>query len=196
MRIKIITRSRILGFQPIDVYMNWPFHFGNMTFIEYFTKYEFDKLKHPFSKWLGEDNLGNYIYTTNKLTRFTDFHPTHNIEGFFYNILLKKCVFEQSLIYFPHPICKKLCTWMPHLWTCTWFRKIQMYLMKYAHINFLEVEKWSQILQEILDEHSYIDMHHETFETILPTINEQSHEINIRSKPSNTHLTQTFQWCN
>jgi hypothetical protein len=54
-----------------------------MTFIEYFTKYEFDKLKCLFSKCHGEDNLGNYIYTTNKLIRFIDFHPAHNIEGFF-----------------------------------------------------------------------------------------------------------------
>jgi hypothetical protein len=34
MYAKIITRSRILGFHPIDVYMNWPSHFENMTYIE------------------------------------------------------------------------------------------------------------------------------------------------------------------
>ncbi len=48
---KIITISRILGFHPIDVYMNQPFHFENMTFIEYFTKYESNKLRCLSSKW-------------------------------------------------------------------------------------------------------------------------------------------------
>jgi hypothetical protein len=97
MHIKIITISRILGFHPIDVYMNRPFHFENMTFIEYFTKYESNKLKCLSSKCHGEDNLGNSIYTTNKLTRFIDFHPTHNIEGFFYNILLQNVCFWREL---------------------------------------------------------------------------------------------------
>jgi hypothetical protein len=34
MHVKIITRSRILEFHPINVYMNRPFHFENITFIE------------------------------------------------------------------------------------------------------------------------------------------------------------------
>jgi hypothetical protein len=34
MYAKIITRSRILEFHPIDVYMNQPSHFENMTYIE------------------------------------------------------------------------------------------------------------------------------------------------------------------
>jgi hypothetical protein len=93
MHIKMIIISRILGFHPIDVYMNRPFHFENMTFIEYFTKYESNILKRLSSKCHGEDNLGNYIYTTNKLSRFIDFHPTHNIERFVSNILLQNVCF-------------------------------------------------------------------------------------------------------
>jgi hypothetical protein len=46
----------------------------------------------------------------------------------------------------------------------------------------LEVEKRSQIFQEILEDHSYLDPYHKTLETIFPTINKQSYEINIRSK--------------
>jgi hypothetical protein len=107
MHTKIITRSRILGFHPIDVYMNQFSHFENMTFIEYFTIYKSNKLKCPSSKCNGEDNLQNYIYTTNKFTRFINFHPTHNIKGFFITYYYKMCVFKESLIYSPHPIWKK-----------------------------------------------------------------------------------------
>jgi hypothetical protein len=60
--------------------------------------------------------------------------------------------------------------------------------MKYAHKNLLEVEKWSQLLQEILENHVYLDPHHKTSQNIVDTFNEQSHEINIRSKP----LEHTF----
>jgi hypothetical protein len=60
--------------------------------------------------------------------------------------------------------------------------------MKYANKNLLEVEKWSQLLQEISEDHVYLDPHHKTLKTIIDTFNEQSHEINIRSKP----LEHTF----
>ncbi len=107
MHTKIITRLKILGFHPIDVYRNQSSRFENMTFIEYFTKCKSNKLKRPSSKYHGEDNLWNYIYTTNKLTRFIDFHPTHNIKGFSITYYYKMRVFKESLIYFPHPICRK-----------------------------------------------------------------------------------------
>jgi hypothetical protein len=71
-----------------------------------------------------------------------------------------------------------------------------MYLMKYGHRNLLEVEIWIQFLKKILEDHLYLDSHHKTPKTIPPTINKQSHEIDIKSNFWNTHLTQTFQWCN
>jgi type II secretory ATPase GspE/PulE/Tfp pilus assembly ATPase PilB-like protein len=39
-----------------------------------------------------------------------------------------------------------------------------------------------------LEDHPYLNLHHKTLETIPPTINEQSHEIYIGSKP----LKHTF----
>ena len=44
--------------------------------------------------------FGFYLYETSKLTRFTDFHPVHNTEGFFFNILLRNICFrdEKELI--------------------------------------------------------------------------------------------------
>jgi hypothetical protein len=105
-----------------------------MTFIEYFTKYESNKLKCLSSKCHGEDNLGNYTYTTNKLTIFIDFHPTHNIEGFFYSILLQNVCFWQKIdLLFASNLYKSyvceyhICGLVHDL------EKIQTYLMKYAH---------------------------------------------------------------
>jgi hypothetical protein len=54
--------------------------------------------------------------------------------------------------------------------------------MKYAHRNLSEVEKWNQFLENILEDHPYLNLHHKTPETISPTINKQSHEIDIKSK--------------
>jgi hypothetical protein len=147
-----------------------------MTFIEYFTKYESNKLKCPSSKCHGEDNLGNYIYTTNKLTRFIDFHPTHNIEGYFYNILLQNMCFQRKLDLLSASNLQKNYVCECHIRKLVHdLDKIQMCLMKYAHRNLLEVEKRSQRLQEILEDHPYFDLHHKTLETIPPIINKQSH---------------------
>ncbi len=95
---KLITKSRVLGFHPIDVYTNRPSQFENMTFIQYFTKFEYDKMQHPsLQHYHNQNNLRNYIFTTNTLTRFTNFHPTHNTQTFFYNVLLQKITFWNEI---------------------------------------------------------------------------------------------------
>ncbi len=67
MRTKLITKSRVLRFHLVDVYNNRPSLSISMTFIQYFTKFEYDKMQHSFSQHChDQDNLGNYIYTTNK----------------------------------------------------------------------------------------------------------------------------------
>jgi hypothetical protein len=66
MHTKLITKSKVLRFHPVDVYSNWPSHSKNMTFIQYFMKFEYDKMQHLFSQHChDQNNLGNYIYTTN-----------------------------------------------------------------------------------------------------------------------------------
>jgi hypothetical protein len=47
MRTKIITKSRVLGFHPLDVYSNWLTYFDNMNFIQYLTKFEYEKYNIP-----------------------------------------------------------------------------------------------------------------------------------------------------
>jgi hypothetical protein len=41
---KIITKLRVLGFHPLDVYNNWLTYFDNMNFIQSLTKFEYEKL--------------------------------------------------------------------------------------------------------------------------------------------------------
>ena len=102
LRTKIVTKSRVLGFHPIDVYTNRLLQFENHTFIEKFTKSETDCLHRPNIFFIGKDNLGHYIYENNKVTRFTDFHSSHSSEGFFCNILLRTICFrnENTLLSF------------------------------------------------------------------------------------------------
>jgi hypothetical protein len=44
MHTTIITKSRVLGFHPLDVYNNWLTYFDNMNFIQSLTKFEYEKL--------------------------------------------------------------------------------------------------------------------------------------------------------
>ena len=100
LRTKIVTKSKILGFHPIQAYCNRPLDFENMTFVSYFKSCETEKIQRPNGKCYGIDMFGFYLYETTKLTRFTDFHPTHNTEGIFFNILLCNVCFrdERELI--------------------------------------------------------------------------------------------------
>jgi hypothetical protein len=45
---------------------------------------------------IARDNLGYYVYTNNKLTRFTDFHPTYSPEGFSFNIIFQNICFRDE----------------------------------------------------------------------------------------------------
>ncbi len=71
-----------------------------MTFYEYFEKYELIKMVHPSFQQYGKDALSFIIYKNEKLVGFTYFHPIHNSEGFFYNVLLQKIFFcdEKNLL--------------------------------------------------------------------------------------------------
>ena len=88
LRTKIATKSRVLGFHLVDAYCNTPLDFENMTFVSYIERFEIERIQRPIGKCYGIDMFGFYMYETSKLTKLTDFHPTHNTEGFFFNIFL------------------------------------------------------------------------------------------------------------
>jgi hypothetical protein len=88
LRTKIVTSSHVLGFHPLDNYINRPRDFKNITFTDYFTKYETNCMTRRRTVAIARDSLGYLIHANNKITRFTDFHPTYSPEGFFFNIML------------------------------------------------------------------------------------------------------------
>jgi hypothetical protein len=96
LRTKIVTSSHVLGFHPMDSYTNRPIEFENFTFTEYFTKYETDRMTRGRTAAVVRNNLGYFVYTNNKITRFTDFHPTYSREGFFFNIVLQNICFRDE----------------------------------------------------------------------------------------------------
>jgi len=93
LQIKVLSKSRFLGFHPIDIYKFKPSKFEYLTFYEYFEKYELIKMVHPSFQQYEKDALSFIIYKNKKLVRFIDFHPIHNNEAFFYNVLLQKIPF-------------------------------------------------------------------------------------------------------
>jgi hypothetical protein len=80
----------------MDNYTNRPREFENFTFIEYFTKYEIDRMTRGRTSAVARDNLGYFVYTNKKITRFTNFHPTYSPKGFFFNIMLQNICFKDE----------------------------------------------------------------------------------------------------
>ncbi len=131
----------------IDVYNNQPLDFNNMTFIQYLTNFEYDKLQCPTLKCDGQDDLGNFIYKGNKLIKFTNFHPTYNIKGFFNNILLQKVSFKNENEFLFTLNFEK--NYVHECYICHFLSSLdnlQTYLLKYAHKDFFNIKRQNTII--------------------------------------------------
>lgn len=42
---------------------------------------------------VGRDQMGAYVHSASHLVRFSDYHPAHHTEGYFYNVLLDRLPF-------------------------------------------------------------------------------------------------------
>lgn len=42
---------------------------------------------------VGRGQLGNYVYASNHLVPFTNYHPAHHTEAYFYTVLLSRIPF-------------------------------------------------------------------------------------------------------
>ena len=67
LRTQMITRSRVLGFHPIDLYCNRPNEYNDMTFTDYFKRFDMEKICRRNVNSFGKDKLGFHIYETHKL---------------------------------------------------------------------------------------------------------------------------------
>ena len=78
----------------VTLYINRPSALHDVSFAEYFRKYDVRKPKAPSGpkngKLLGVDALGNKVYAlpVDRVLRFTTYHPVHNSNNFFYQVLL------------------------------------------------------------------------------------------------------------
>ena len=88
----------------VDRYAQRPSELQNVTFMDYFEQYEaFPPGKQPsddkVESLVGQTSDGRNVYKLKKraLVRFTDYHPVHQPEAFFYNVLLRHKPFRQEL---------------------------------------------------------------------------------------------------
>jgi len=97
---KMVIKSKILGFHPIDIYCAQPFDMAQYTFIKYWKQFSPQQQELKKKTCLGKDKLGFFLYKSEHLVRFTDFNPCKHVEPSFFNILLNYVVFfkEHELI--------------------------------------------------------------------------------------------------
>ena len=157
----MITRSRVLDFHPINIYCNKIHEYDDMTFTDYFKRFDMEKICRRNVTYFLKDKLGFHIYETHKITRFTDFHPIHNSEAFFFNVLLRTIPLknendflsatniEQSFIRECHN--REIISNIDN---------IQEYLLQYVHRNLINIEKQSQLLKQLLEEDPYLNPEH------------------------------------
>jgi hypothetical protein len=88
-----------LGFHPIDIYIYKPIAFQELTFIQYFKQYTHDHKLYPTYQIFEKDDIGLIIFLNKKLVWFTDFHPVHNSESFFYKYCITKKSFRGKILF-------------------------------------------------------------------------------------------------
>jgi hypothetical protein len=141
----------------------------------------FLKMLHPSFQQYGKDALCFIVYKNENLVRFTNFHPTHNSEGFFYNVLLQKIPFHyeknlnsNSNIHQSYVYECQIQNRLPNL------ESLHNFLHQYVTQNLFENEKQTQLFNKMLELHPYLDLEHNQLQNpsrsaILNLENEQCH---------------------
>jgi hypothetical protein len=88
----MVTKSKIFGFHPIDIYCAQPSNMAQYTFTKYWK--QFSPQQQELKKTcLGKEKLGFFLYKSEHLVRLRDFNPCKLVEPFFFNILLNNVAF-------------------------------------------------------------------------------------------------------
>jgi len=85
---------------------------------------------------------------------------------------------------------------MSHLWPCI---GIHFWWNMHIHINILEIEKWSQLLQELLEDNPYIDPQHVTSKLNSQKKKSLSNNFikyNLFQSHLKMYFIHTFPWWN
>ena len=107
---------------------------------------------------MGSTCLDSICTRSQKLTRFTDFHPTHNTQGFFFNILLRNFTSGDERQLLSERNANKI-----YLLECYIrglfpdVQAVQNYLSQYAHRNLIETKKHAQLLDRLLQDYPFLD---------------------------------------
>ena len=142
----------------MDNYTNRTKEFENFIFTEYFTKYKTDCMTRGRTSTVARENLGYFVHTNNKITSFTDFHPTYSPKGLFFNIMLQNICFKDEKELLSNQNTKRSYVYKCHIRGLLPNSYIlQEYLLKYTHRNLIETEKRAQLLENLLKEYPYLD---------------------------------------
>jgi len=79
---KMVTKSRILGFHPIDIYYARPSNMGQYTFTKYWKQFSPQQQELKKKTCLGKDKLGFFLYKSEHLVQFTNFNFGKHVEPF------------------------------------------------------------------------------------------------------------------
>ncbi|MCO5604327.1 hypothetical protein L7F22_058492 [Adiantum nelumboides] len=90
LRQRIISQNQTLIMHPIDLYCARPQELENYIFSNYHKTFKVIKNPPNTSSPQLRDALNNEVLHSPHLMRFTEYHPGHHTEAFFFNVLLQR----------------------------------------------------------------------------------------------------------
>ena len=117
-------------------------------------------------------------------TRFTNFHPIHNSEAFFFNVLLCTIPFRNE-----NDLLSTTNIENSNIREChnrgiiSNVDNIQEYLLQYAHRNLIDTEKQSQLLEQLLEDYPYLNPEHIPQDIHVSTPSSNAERIHTKRTP-------------
>jgi predicted ATPase len=141
----------------IAKYCARPSSLEDVTFYIYFQEFVLTREEKRSGSLLGMDGFGNLVYArlaTDSLVRFSDFHPAHQIEGYFSNVLLQKYPFRfEADLLSPENSSRLYFVECQLRGFINDEADIETHLQSYAERHLIASEQRQQLLNKIVQKH-------------------------------------------
>jgi len=93
---KMVTKSKILGFHPIDIYCGQPSKMAQYTFTKYWKQFSPQQSNLKKKTCSGKDKIKIFLYKSEHLMWFINFNLGNMLNHFFQHIIKQCCFFLKN----------------------------------------------------------------------------------------------------
>jgi hypothetical protein len=155
-KIVLSAKSSSVVLHSIDRYCARLPCLEDLTFYAYFKQFDLSPKPKTHMQEVDQDAFGNFVYQrgSSSIVRFTDFHPAHQMEAYFFNVLLQHCPFRsEAMLLSPENISSSYFAECQLRGIINSTKDLKEHLEAYSRRNMIASEQRQQLLNKILQKH-------------------------------------------